>query len=203
MTASRQRWTLERGVIVDAWIEPAQRDEDRIGIVLDEDEGHISFVLADGAGNSGRGHAAADIAVSCAGADRDVDPVSRIHALDSLVARIGAEAAVVIAEVTCGERGLDIRGASGGDVRCWARRRGEWHELTEGTPRKPLVGSGACARGFAMRDLDEILCASDGLAAWAGPSMESIDLSALVDRARMPSGRIADDLSIVWIRLDR
>src|SRR4051794_4756931 len=53
MTApTRQRWTLEHAglrVQIDAFVLPAERDEDRIGIVIDETHGRVSVVVADGA----------------------------------------------------------------------------------------------------------------------------------------------------------
>ncbi len=184
----RERYAIERDglrFLVDVRVAPGDHDEDRVGIVVDATRAHISFVLADGAGNSGRGRGAAELAAAMAGRDAGRDPIERLDGLDRNLARMGAEAAVVLAEVDCID-GLDLVGASVGDARMWALARGEWLELTAHVPRKPLVGAGASPTPLGILGADALLCASDGLVVWAGPdaTTEGDDLlERLVARA--------------------
>lgn len=189
--------------VVDLRVEPGEHDEDRIGLVGDASRARLSWVLADGAGNSGRGRAAAERAAAMAGRDLSVDPVDRLVALDRALAQDGAEAAVIVAELECAADGIALSGACAGDARMWALARGRWLELTAHVPRKPLVGSGAAPTPLGILGADALLCASDGLAGWAGPdaTTRGDDLvDRLVHAARLESGRLPDDVSIVWIR---
>jgi hypothetical protein len=205
--ASRsERFVVEKGgarFVVDLRVEPGDHDEDRIGLVIDAERAHVSWVLADGAGNSGRGRAAAEQAAAMAGQEVERDPIERLSELDRALARHGSEAAVILAEVDIGPDGVALSGACPGDARIWALSRGVWLELSAHVPRKPLLGAGASPGLLGILDADALLCTSDGLTGWPGPdsTTHGDDLvDRLVAAARLPSGRLPDDVSIVWMR---
>jgi hypothetical protein len=187
------------GLCVEVLVEPGRRDEDRVFVDWRDDA--LLVVVADGAGNSGRGARAADAAAArFDGATQD-----RVVELDAELAGIGAEAALFVARVEVYPDGLRIDAAAAGDVRAWTLRGDEWTELTRGVARKPLVGSGARASALRAARARALLVASDGLAAWSGPELDppttTAPLDALLDRVRARAGPLGDDVSIVRVTL--
>lgn len=216
------RWNLddarcERGWIagdvttwlVDVLVESGGRDEDRARCVLREP--CAALVLADGAGGTGRGRLAADRVSNEVERLLDVDPIDLLRELDAELAIAGAETTALVARLAAGER-LDVTGAAVGDSRALALRGTAAVDLTADTRRKPLLGSGrASASRFAAREVDTLLLGSDGLFTYAdeGAIVSSLceptpDCAwQLADRARLPSGRLHDDLSLVLVRRAR
>lgn len=107
------------------------------------------------------------------------------------------------------EASVGVHGASVGDSEAWCRRDGEWMELTTDQRRKPLIGSGRAApASFTSAGVNALFIASDGLVKYAKWHEIIARLEAdgaelprqLVDAARLPSGSLQDDLSIIWAR---
>lgn len=187
-------------VVVDVLVVPASHDEDRVGWRVDERGVH--FVVADGAGNSGRGALAAARAV--AKLDTPGSAELRVTELDAELARIGAEAAVVFGAITTNDGALTLEGAAAGDVRAWCFLDERWHELTRGVSRKPLVGSGASPWSLGVVGAGAILVATDGLAGLAAPPsswVPAAPLDSLVQSVRLAGGRLVDDTSLLRVRV--
>lgn len=187
--------------MVDLVEEAASGDQDRVRARVDADG--IVLALADGAGGTSGGREAAEFIVSESLASSG-DARSLLTRLDRELGQRG-ESTGVVARLTPDRV---VVGASVGDSEAWALRGGEWRELTAGQSRKPLLGSGrATPAGFMEGDVERLLIASDGLvkyAAWAtitallsedGPEL----LWQLADAARLPSGALPDDLSLILV----
>lgn len=209
-----ERWnferTLVRRAVLDGWVldvieEPGDADQDRVGFRA-SDTG-VVLALADGAGGTSHGAETAERAVdalSSARLERPDQAASALRGLDVLLASQAlGECTAVLARVT---HDGSVVGASAGDSVAWVRRDGVWAELTEAQRRKPLIGSGRAVPVAFGADADAVLIASDGLAKavpWPKLAAELDDPEApwrLADLARLPSGRLADDLSALWLR---
>mgnify|MGYP006266481535 CR=1 FL=1 len=189
------------------------RGEDRIAIVNIDDG--IVFVVVDGAGGVGRGAQAADAICRVLEERRStlhMDWRRWLSDRDHELALLGGQAAAVVVEIRADG---SLRGASVGDCEAWiVEEDGRCiHVLTEGQRRKPLLGDG-CASTFgfsACLQAGKLVVASDGLwkyvptahivDATLGPtgSLRTVDQAtlALVDRARLPNGALADDVAVV------
>lgn len=186
-------------VALDVLVEPASHDEDRVAYVARRDA--LTLLIADGAGNSGRGAAAAERAI--AAVHDTVEPASTIVRLDRALAELGGEAAVLVATIVAHEQKLALQAAAAGDIRAWARIDDAWHELTRSVPRKPLVGSGARPYELGALGASAIVVATDGLAALADlPRDWPPDgrLEVLLDAVRLPGGTLVDDTSVLRAR---
>lgn len=174
----------------------AGRDEDRVGFLVEG--GRLSFAVADGAGTSGRGAKAAERVVAYEHAGT---PADRLHGLDRELARIGAEAAAVLGDVTLdAEARLVLDAAAVGDVRAWARVDGAWHELTRFVPRKPLLGSSAVPTELGVVGASDVIVATDGLAAIDEPPATSdAPLEAMLEMLRARRA-LWDDVAAIWLR---
>jgi hypothetical protein len=104
-----------------------------------------------------------------------------------------------------------ITGASVGDSEAWMLTGHHLTELTAGQMRKPLVGDGCIPFRVDSPALGRstLLVASDGLTRYATRTdiariVEGEDLEAaarvLVDLARLPTGSLQDDVSVVLCR---
>lgn len=176
------------------------------------------LVVADGAGNSSAGTAAAAaVSAHVSSALRTerfplLDAGSWVRLLrtcdaDVLSAGHGGETTAVALYVGDG----CVVGASVGDSEAWLAASGEVRVLTGGQFRKPLVGTGgvhpvafSCAASKGV-----LLLASDGLfkyapadaveALLAGDDLESV-ATALAELPRLRSGTLPDDVGLVVCR---
>jgi len=160
-------------------------------------------VLADGAGGTSYGGEAA----ACV-----VDEVSRVHVASAaecvaLLARLdGRLSGQTTAIVLCVLHGL-VFGASVGDSEAVMKRGDGMVDLTAGQKRKPLLGSGRAtvAAIGPMPLTGRLLLGSDGLFKYVQYAHMATILALplervapeLVDAARLPSGALQDDLSLV------
>jgi serine/threonine protein phosphatase PrpC len=107
-------------------------------------------------------------------------------------------------------RDRQVYGASVGDSGAFALTTDACFELTDSQLRKPLVGSGSATPvGFGPFPFnDRILVASDGLLDYVprsafkqlalfSPLPEAVD--KLISSARLPSGGLQDDISVVLL----
>lgn len=184
------------------------RGQDRVGV---SDQGEeLVIALADGAGGTGRGAEAAQAVVDAVLAAREAPGGWReaLEALDRDAMRLrGGQATAVVVRVT----GAGIDGASVGDSGAWVIRGGTVEDLTAAQLRKPLVGGGCVVVEFAAKALGggTLLLASDGLLKYAkaseivsaveGRALEEA-AAALLALARLPSGGLQDDVSLVLCR---
>lgn len=108
-------------------------------------------IVADGAGGSGSGAAAAELTCSLAakrfrtGDTATADDWARcLYAIDQALVRAGGQCTAVIAEISAGR----VFGASVGDSGAWMFTGKATLDLTENQHRKPLLGSDeACPFG--------------------------------------------------------
>jgi hypothetical protein len=171
--------------------------EDRIALQRTAD-GFV-LALADGAGGTGGGAAAAELAVRLVMEGR-APWAEVIRAIDASLN--GGQCALVIAAVS----GAAISGASVGDCGAWLI--GEIvQDLTASQVRKPLVGAGATPVAFeAELAGSTLLLASDGLFNYAsrevilkaarGPDLQAA-AKALAALPRLRSGAFPDDVSVI------
>lgn len=178
---------------------------------------HALIVVADGAGGLAGASCAAELVVDVA---REAMRVRQraigslglcqlLERLDRLLLRSAhaGESTAVLVEV----RGDTIWGASVGDSGAWLVHQGEHVDLTARQHRKWRLGSGL-ARPVPFGPLPlvgTLLVASDGLLECAEPdrladAVRAIPLSdvagTLVERVRLPTGALRDDLALVLAR---
>lgn len=165
----------------------------------------LVLAIADGAGGTGDGAAAADavigaveLAVSC---NEPCDWVALLRQVDRQLLDRGWTTAVVVEA----SGGL-VAGASVGDSRAWLYGKGRCNELTEHQRRKPLLGSGdAIPVGFDTKwsDEDMLFLATDGLCDYLSMSeigrmaLQGKALGELLERIRLPRGGFPDDVAII------
>jgi serine/threonine protein phosphatase PrpC len=178
--------------------------EDRAEII--ERDGETVIVVADGAGGTGSGAAAADAVIAHVKVAAEIDPLALLTAADRLPMN-GGETTCVIAVVTA--RG--IHGASVGDSEAWIFGGDADRQLTHRQNRKPLLGSGSARPvPFAIaRASGTLVVATDGLWKYAKPAAlraiaTSPDLDTiptrLIDLVRLRSGDLQDDVAIIVCR---
>lgn len=181
--------------------------------------GSLVVVVADGAGGIPGGGVAADLALRLVSEAVEHGTFDKFDAeswrelmfhLDAIVAsdREAGETTLVIAAISDDNR---IVGASVGDsgaIRIGTSCTVE--DLTDRQHRKRRLGSGRALPVSFEAVLDgTILVATDGLLAFARPEvvaevvLENNDLdqaaTALVDRVRLPSGTLQDDVALVLL----
>ncbi len=180
--------------------------EDRVAVALAD--GRILIALADGAGGTGGGAAAADMVVrQIDNVGPDFDPVRLLGEADHLISRHGGQSTGIILSLSIG----GVSGASVGDSEVWLIRDSDDVALTAFQERKPLLGTGnATPRVFVTPPLKgTLVIATDGLFKYAPRQhlltiLRSDDLHSIpqraVDLARLPSGDLQDDIAIVVCR---
>lgn len=197
---------------IEPWLKSPQ---DRAEIL--ERANGLVIVLADGAGGTTGGAAAADAAVMWVKAfvSRAAEDELRDGAcwrdlllqIDQQVSFAGGQTTAVVAAASP----EGIVGASVGDSAAWLIGGGGREDLTAAQVRKPLIGSGlARPVAFQAKPFDgTLLVASDGLVKYAPArricetALEAnLDLAArkLVHLARLQSGALPDDVSLVLCR---
>ena len=187
-------------------LENSVRGEDRLALRVDDDR--LIVVVADGAGGTGAGAAAAqtvcDAVLALPPGQESWENV--FFAVDRLLLRstAGGLAAAVVVEIIDGV----IRGASVGDSCAWLVESFQITDLTVNQRRKPLLGSGdADPIAFGpMPFRGRLLVASDGLVTYARRfelqcravvgSLEQ-SAAALLEAARLVTGRFQDDVALV------
>lgn len=188
------------------------RGEDRV--MVEQADGRTLLVVADGAGGTGSGAAAADLACNLVaaafrrGGMSAASWVAELSAIDRtlLTGAPGGQTTVVAVEVD----GDEVRGASVGDSGCWAIDSSGCVDLTSGQSRKPLLGSGA-ARPTVIgptRLPPRLLVATDGLLKYC-PRAEIVRIvvngtpenavEELISKVRLGSGRFQDDVAIALL----
>jgi serine/threonine protein phosphatase PrpC len=170
----------------------------------------IMIVVADGAGGTGNGAVAAQAIVDavCARAGETRDLAVLLAELDRDAVLLGHGQSTAVALVV-GPGG--IGGASVGDSGAWLVGDNEIVDLTEHQVRKPLVGAGCIPVAFDAGALDggTLVVGTDGLFRYAKRDdiarlAREPDLAAaaraLVDRVRLPTGGLQDDVAVVLCR---
>jgi serine/threonine protein phosphatase PrpC len=167
----------------------------------------IVIVVADGAGGTGGGARAAETVLRRVREQPDdFDPMDVLRACDALLALTGGQTTAVIAIVD----DLGVHGASVGDSGAWIVRGDSHEDLTRDQSRKPILGSGARPVAFSSGPLDgTLLVATDGVLKYApAPTLRRLaaggDLdaaaAAMIDAARLGSGALQDDATVVICR---
>jgi serine/threonine protein phosphatase PrpC len=189
------------------------RGEDRL--LIDHREDHDIIAVADGAGGTGAGALAAEfLCARILAARTTTTPTAWADTLREADAALyathsGGEATAVVLAISA----TSISGASVGDSGAWLVTASNIVDLTHAQHRKPLLGSGRSVPvAFAIpRAAGRLLVATDGLLAYAPPHdiaalVRDGDVehaaSALLQRVRLRSGALADDVAIVLYDLD-
>ncbi|MGA9342182.1 MAG: PP2C family serine/threonine-protein phosphatase [Rhodanobacteraceae bacterium] len=189
-------------------IETGTRNEDRAAYYPTKNGALL--VIADGAGNSGQGAAAADrvLAMARREAGSARDPGELLTCMDRCIAEdpdAGETTSVIVIL-----RNQFVHGASVGDSGAWILARDGVDDLTQGQVRKPLLGSGvARAVGFGPVALQgRLLVATDGLLKYVAletirelglhPDIEQA-ATTLCDAARLADGRLPDDIGLLLV----
>jgi serine/threonine protein phosphatase PrpC len=183
--------------------------------------GGLVVVVADGAGGVPGGCRAAELAlaqVNGALVAPDFGPftpslwVEALRSADLTIERDGDAGETTAVIVALAETGVLVGASCGDSGALVVRADGTTDELTEHQYRKRRVGSGrAVPVGFQRTTLEgTLLLATDGLLGYARPEMVTEVLAAtkdlddavlaLVDRVRLPSGDLMDDVTVVLVR---
>jgi serine/threonine protein phosphatase PrpC len=183
----------------------AKRNGDDRAEALPRVGGHL-LVLADGAGGTAGGAAAADAVLASAQTGSLNSPSDCVHLLrdlDGQLAIVGQTTAIVLV-VQDGQ----VFGASVGDSSAWLLAVASITDLTQYQKSKPLLGSGnAEPTGFGpIPCVGRVLVGSDGLFKYV-PYERIRDLAstlpiadvpaALVAAARLRSGALQDDIAVI------
>jgi serine/threonine protein phosphatase PrpC len=175
--------------------------------------GGYLVAVADGAGGTGGGSAAADSLIAflskLTGGAASTDWFAALCEFDDELAarRSGGQTTGVVAYVN-GDR---ILGASAGDSSAWLiTPAGETTDLTAWQRRRPLLGSGEALPVQFEAELrgSRVLLGSDGLFKYAtaericalatqGSAAEAVH--TLADCVRLPAGGLQDDVAVVLV----
>lgn len=172
--------------------------QDRARVVEIDDA--LVIALADGAGGTSNGTAAADAIVSASARE----PVLTDYAalIEDLDAELGGQSTAVILIA-----GAIITGASVGDSGAWLIREADIVDLTHAQHHKPLVGDGCIATVIEPVPFEgTLLVASDGLLSYAKRDdiariVRGNELAAaaraLIELVRLPNGALQDDVTVI------
>ena len=186
-------------------IVPANRVGEDRAAAFTIPNGHL-LVLADGAGGTSGGAAAADAVLARASVSSPTSAPDCAHVLeivDRALAELGQTTAILLV-ISAGR----VFGASVGDSAAWLLDGSRALDLTENQDRKPLLGSGrAKPAPFGPYDLrGRVLLGSDGLFKYVNVDRirdiaTNLPLASvpdtLVAAARLPSGGLQDDIAII------
>ncbi|MGC2030115.1 MAG: protein phosphatase 2C domain-containing protein [Steroidobacteraceae bacterium] len=192
-------------------VESGGRGEDRV--LVERFGARTLAVVADGAGGTGGGAAAAGMACSIAaqrlrtqGPGTPEDWARCLYEVDQAAVRSGGQCTAVLVEISEGR----VFGASVGDSGAWMLTGKAFIDLTENQNRKPLLGSHeALPMSFGPIELSgRLLIATDGLFKYATqsdiaqramgvPLNEAIEL--LIAGLRLRSGALQDDVGIILL----
>lgn len=187
------------------------RGEDRVHV---ERRGARTLaIVADGAGGSGHGAAAAELTCSFAAKrfrERDAgtaeDWARCLYEIDQALVRTGGQCTAVLVEIAEGR----VFGASVGDSAAWMLTGKGTLDLTESQNRKPLLGSDeALPLCFGPTALTgRLLIATDGLFKYAAgddiarhatEASLAVAVHDLIAGLRFGSGDLHDDVGIILI----
>jgi serine/threonine protein phosphatase PrpC len=186
-------------------IVPANRVGEDRAAAFTIPNGHV-LVLADGAGGTSGGAAAADAVVARASISSLTCAPDCVHVLETVdraLAELGQTTAILLVVSNGG-----VFGGCVGDSSAWLVDGSGTLDLTENQNRKPLLGSGrAKPAPFGPFDFrGRVLIGSDGLFKYvdldrireivANLPVRSVP-DALVAAARLPSGGLQDDIAII------
>jgi len=215
MRSASQPLGLEYGLHIEG---SQGKGADRAAVL--RHEGYLVVTLADGSGGTRAGAQAAEqVLQRIERLIPEVEPrrlgtaafwVDALEDCDRMLTAQGhgGEAAVVVL-ATDGEH---LVGASQGDASAWVFDAAGLRDLTTDQTRKPLVGAGCPSPHSFEATLGNgtLLVASDGLPKYARlADIRSVACSAfpiaetvrrLADAARLRSGGLQDDLSVVLLR---
>jgi len=191
--------------------------EDRAEIFIREPV--VVGVVADGAGGTAGGAAAANLVVEEVRLAFELGS----NLLDSNVckqlllecaAKLEAEAIGQTTAVILATNRKEIAGASVGDSVAWLIGTEGWSDLTEGQPRKPLLGESRVnplAITSKLSSGNALLLATDGLVKYVPPERIwaavqrhlGVDetCAELVRLARLPNSSLQDDVGLVIMRM--
>ena len=173
--------------------------------------GGYLVAVADGAGGTGNGAAAAERLITAltklAGAAASTDWFDTLCAIDDELSASGGQTTGVVAFIDSDR----VVGASVGDSSAWLiSPDGDVTDLTARQRRRPLLGSGEAlpVQFEAERRGGRVLLASDGLFKYAtaericalamqGSVAEAAN--ALAKCVRLPSGALPDDVAVVVV----
>lgn len=190
-------------------VENGGRGEDRL--LVEHCGSRTLAVVADGAGGTGSGAAAATMACSILAVHSQTQGIGTpddwarcLYLIDRALVQTGGQCTAVVAEISEGR----VVGASVGDSGAWMLSGNAIVDLTENQHRKPLLGSDeALPMGFGPIELSgRLLIATDGLFKYATESdiaqrataltvNEAVD--KLISGVRLLSGALQDDVAIV------
>ena len=179
--------------------------QDRAVVIHREHD--LLIVLADGAGNTEAGGAAAQAVVTAVTESTHEDWSTVLLDVEAQLGATGGQTTAVIVTLA-GDR---VAGVSVGDSAAWWIDDMGILDLTEKQIKKPLVGADCSPFAFRIRGLERgtLLVASDGLLNYAKPDdvirlVRGADLRtaarALVELVRLPTGGLQDDVAIVLAR---
>jgi serine/threonine protein phosphatase PrpC len=192
-------------------VEGGGRGEDRV--LVEQFGARTLAVVADGAGGTGSGAAAAGMACSIAvqrlrtqGPGTPEDWARCLYEVDQAAVRCGGQCTAVVVEIAEGR----VFGASVGDSGAWMLTGKTFIDLTENQNRKPLLGSDeALPMGFGPIELSgRLLIATDGLFKYATESdiaqrAMGVPLNEAIERliagVRLRSGALQDDVGIILL----
>jgi serine/threonine protein phosphatase PrpC len=192
-------------------VENGGRGEDRV--LIEHCGSRTLAMVADGAGGTGGGAAAATMACSLAAQRMRTgstgtaeDWQSCFYEMDQALFRTGGQCTAVVVEISGGS----IVGASVGDSGAWMLTGNAIVDLTENQQRKPLLGSDeSLPVGFGpFKWSGRLLIATDGLfnyavasdiarLAMAGSVEDAVE--NLIADVRLRSGALQDDVGIILL----
>jgi serine/threonine protein phosphatase PrpC len=192
-------------------VESGVRGEDRV--LVEHFGSRTLAVVADGAGGTGSGAAAAAKVCSMAAqrlraqsTGTAEDWARCLYEVDQALAQNGGQCAAVVVEISEGK----VFGASVGDSGAWMLNGKSVVDLTKSQHRKPLLGSDeAMPMVFGPVELTgRLLIATDGLFKYASENeiaqrVLGVPLEAAIARliagVRLKSGALPDDVGIVLV----
>jgi serine/threonine protein phosphatase PrpC len=196
---------------VEHRVENGGRGEDRVHV--EQCGSRTLAVVADGAGGTGAGAAAAVMACSIAaerlrtqGAGTAEVWARCLYQVDQALVQTGGQCTAVVVEISEGR----VFGASVGDSGAWLLNGKAVIDLTENQHRKPLLGSDeAMPMAFGPIEFSgRLLIATDGLFKYAteseiatratGASVNEA-VARLISGVRLRSGALQDDVGIILI----
>ena len=182
--------------------------QDRVAVFVRGED--LVAVVADGAGGTSGGAEAAALVVDHVRRVVEGDANLREPGLWRRVLLDASLAAEAVGQSTAVVIGPG-QGASVGDSEAWLIKSDRMIDLTEGQPRKPLLGGGFAEPAIFAVNVsvgDVLLLATDGLFKYVNRERicelarrQPLSPEGLVQAARLPSGGLQDDVGIVLIAL--
>ena len=186
-------------------IESGGANEDRL--LVERGGKRTVAIICDGAGNSGRGGMAADLAIAelaRIGQAGFADWMRALLAVDQLLKHQaqGGETTCVVVDISDGG---ECRGASVGDSSALMfPASGGVRDLTELQSRTRLGSGQAHPVRFKAQLMRQLLLCSDGLTKYMQPAdirtRAARGVDALIDGVRLKSGALQDDVAVILLQ---